>query len=172
MTPRRLLILVTAATAVMTLTGCVPEPAPTPSPTGFASEEEAFAAAEATYRAYIDALNARNAGDEDADPERFLTGEPLAADRRTRANLEESGRSIQGDLQVLDFIPQNFSQIESSFEIGALVCIDASAAEIIDEAGATVTPEEARQLYALSVSLTSAGPALKIAASESSSAPC
>lgn len=41
-----------------TLAGCSPAPEPTPSPTAaFASEEEAFAAAEETYRAYIDASN-------------------------------------------------------------------------------------------------------------------
>ncbi len=38
-------------------TGCRPEPAPSPTAPVFSSEEEAFAAAEQTYRAYVDALN-------------------------------------------------------------------------------------------------------------------
>lgn len=58
MTPRRPLVLAAAIAGAISLAGCVPEPAPTPTPTGFASEEEAFAAAEETYRAYIEATNA------------------------------------------------------------------------------------------------------------------
>src|SRR5690606_38234156 len=55
------------------LVGCSPEPDPTPTPTAaFASEEEAFAAAEETYRAYIDAFNAVDL----QDPATF---EPLLA---------------------------------------------------------------------------------------------
>jgi ABC-type oligopeptide transport system substrate-binding subunit len=53
----------TLALALALTTACAPDPAPTPSPTGFASQEEAFAAAEATYRAYVDALNAVDLAD-------------------------------------------------------------------------------------------------------------
>ncbi|MCB8044373.1 hypothetical protein JM654_09380 [Microbacterium oxydans] len=43
---------------VMVLAGCTPSPAPTPTPTAvFASEEEAFAAAEETFTEYVLALN-------------------------------------------------------------------------------------------------------------------
>ncbi|HOQ22628.1 MAG TPA: hypothetical protein PLN62_09415, partial [Microbacterium sp.] len=52
-----------ALLALALVTGCAPEPAPTPTPTGFASDDEAFAAAEATYRAYVDALNAVDLSD-------------------------------------------------------------------------------------------------------------
>lgn len=74
--------LVAVAIAVL-LTACTPQPGPSPSPstTGFANEEEAFAAAEATYRAYVDALNARREDPESpVDPRSFLSGHALEAD--------------------------------------------------------------------------------------------
>ena len=53
-------ILAGAATALALALdhGVHTRPVPHRHPTGFASEEDAFAAAEATYRAYVDALNA------------------------------------------------------------------------------------------------------------------
>lgn len=59
-----------AVLAVVLVSGCTPTPEPTPTPTGFANEEEAFRAAEETYRAYVDALNEVDL----ADPATF---EPL-----------------------------------------------------------------------------------------------
>jgi hypothetical protein len=67
---RRFAAAATLALALALTTACAPDPAPTPSPTGFASQEEAFAAAEATYRAYVDALNAVDL----SDPATFEAG--------------------------------------------------------------------------------------------------
>ena len=54
----RIASIAAAAAVVVMLSGCVAEPAPSPTPTSpFASEEEAFAAAEDTTRAYVDANN-------------------------------------------------------------------------------------------------------------------
>ena len=60
---RRVAAAAALVLALALTTACAPDPAPTPTPTGFASEEEAFAAAEATYRAYVDALNAVDLSD-------------------------------------------------------------------------------------------------------------
>ena len=71
------------AASVVALTGCLGSaPDPTPTPTAvFTSEEEAFAAAEETYRAYIDAVNARRADPRsEPDPQSFLIGEAQEAD--------------------------------------------------------------------------------------------
>ncbi len=58
--------------AAVTLSACAPTPTPSPTPTAaFASEEEAFAAAEEVYRAYIAASN-------DVDFQDPSTFEPLA----------------------------------------------------------------------------------------------
>ena len=54
------------ACVLITTTGCFAQPDPEPTPL-FSSEEEAFAAAEATYRAYVDALNQVDL----SDPETF-----------------------------------------------------------------------------------------------------
>ncbi len=69
---RRTAGLLIALAIATTVSACTPEPAPTPTPTGFASEDEAFRAAEETYRAYVDALNAVDL----ADPATF---EPVFA---------------------------------------------------------------------------------------------
>ena len=66
-------------------TGCQPEPEPSPTGPVFANEEEAFAAAEETYRAYVDALNQVDL----SDPETFeavyawTTGDANASERKT-----------------------------------------------------------------------------------------
>ena len=56
---RTLASTLAAFAVVGALVGCAPSSEPTPTPTGFASEAEAFEAAEATYRAYVDATNAQ-----------------------------------------------------------------------------------------------------------------
>ncbi|GAA4197450.1 hypothetical protein GCM10022219_25340 [Microbacterium oryzae] len=171
MTPRRLLILVTTVTAVMTLTGCVPEPAPTPTPTGFASEEEAFAAAEETYRAYIDATNARNAGKK-SDPTSYLMGEALDSDREVRQLLKETGRSFEGKFVITGFKPVEAQQIDAATSLSAVVCMDSSDVLVVDEDGNDVTPEGDIAVYALSVEFTAVDDELRISQSESSSETC
>ena len=166
MTPRRLLILVTTATAVMALTGCVPEPAPTPTPTGFASEEEAFAAAEETYRAYVDALNARNSGEEDADPKDYLIGEALDAELDVEARKAELGLSIVGQTVVTSFTPQASRLIEDAVSVTALACLDSSDSQVVDKEGNEVTPDDQLTRYGLALEFASAGGTLAIASSE------
>lgn len=74
------------------LTACTPEPEPTPTPP-FATEAEAFAAAEATYRAYVDALNAVDLSDPATfeDVYAWTTGELNANDRRGLTNYHAEG---------------------------------------------------------------------------------
>lgn len=58
MSPTALRMLAVLALGVSALSACAPAPEPTPTPSpAFASEEEAFAAAEATFAEYVDALN-------------------------------------------------------------------------------------------------------------------
>lgn len=162
MTPRRPLALVAAIVGAISLAGCVPEPAPTRTPTGFASEEEAFAAAEETYRAYIEALNARNAGDEEADPKDFVTGEALDAEIQSQETLEESGRTISGETTVRSFVPKSFETISDAISVSADVCLDASKSSVLDAEGNDVTPEDVVPIYVLEVTFSSAGEELKI----------
>ena len=74
------------ALALGLTTGCQPEPRRHPSAPAFANEEEAFAAAEETYRAYVDALNQVDL----SDPETF---EAVYAWTTGDANAESGRRS-------------------------------------------------------------------------------
>ena len=83
-------IVIAAMLAVGALAGCGPtDPTPTPTPTGFASEAEAFAAAEATYRAYVDALNQVDLSDPSTFEEvyRWTTGDANAAIRTSLSSM-------------------------------------------------------------------------------------
>ena len=77
-------VTIALALAVCVMTGCQPEPEPSPSAPAFATEEEAFAAAEETYREYVDALNQVDL----SDPETFeavyawTTGDANANERK------------------------------------------------------------------------------------------
>lgn len=87
----------------LSVSGCtMPSPEPTPSPTGFASEAEAFAAAEATYRAYIDALNQVDLSDPATfEPVYELTaGELNALDRKTFSQMHADDWIKHGEAVV------------------------------------------------------------------------
>jgi len=171
MMPRRPLALVAAIAGAISLAGCVPEPAPTPTPTGFASEEEAFAAAEETYRAYIEATNKRNSG-EDSDPTAYLVGEALSADEDVRDLLEETQRSFQGEFKMLSFKPIEFQRVANAFSVSAIVCMDSTDVIVVDSNGTNVTPEDDVPIYALAVDFTTMDGEFRIAQSESSDQEC
>ena len=90
-------------------TPSTPDPTPTPSPTGFASDEEAFAAAEDTYRAYIDALSARQTGDESVDPLDFLTGQALEDAINSDRQLELEQLELSGPITVTSIEPKEMA---------------------------------------------------------------
>lgn len=90
------------------IAGCTtPSPEPTPTPTGFGSEAEAFAAAEATYRAYIDALNDVDLSDPATfEPVYELTaGELNALDRKTFSQMHADEWVKQGEAIVTEAQP-------------------------------------------------------------------
>ncbi len=97
---RRAAAALVLALALGMTTACQPEPAPSPSAPVFANEEEAFAAAEETYRAYVDALNQVDL----SDPETFeavyawTTGEANASDARRRsARCTRTAGTVSGE---------------------------------------------------------------------------
>jgi hypothetical protein len=162
---------VTAATVgavlLVVLTGCAPEPAdPTPTPTSaFASEDEAFAAAEETYRAYVDAVNARR---EDPTarpaPTDFLIGDALEAEIDTQNLKHAEGLSIAGETVVVQIAPRSWDA--SSGEVELAVCIDSSATRVVDESGSDVTPPDRPTRYGLAIELEEIGNSLVIASTE------
>lgn len=142
-----------AALALALTTGCVPESVPSPSPTrtGFASEEEAFAAAEETYRAYVDALNQVDL----SDPKTFepvyalTTGEAYEAIRKDLTTMGGDGWSVSGETR-----PTLLKL--SSYDAGSTVlavCVDVSGVDLVDMDGNSVVQPDRRDVQSMSVTL-------------------
>lgn len=143
---------------VVVLSGCVAEPAPSPTPTApFSSEEEAFAAAEETYRAYVDALN-----DVDlSDPETFeavyawTTGEANADERTNLSAMHGDKWTVSGQTKVINFVGREF--LPAAVEIvSAVLCSDVSEIDVRDENGKSMVGLDRPDQYALSVDFTAA----------------
>lgn len=135
------------ALLVVGLTGCTgapaPDPSDSPSPaaTGFASEEEAFAAAEETFAQYIAATNAIDL----SNPESFeplltiTTGDENATQRENLSQMNAAGWTVSGETTFSDFESRSFDPATQSVLAG--VCIDVSAVDVVDVAGKSVVSE-------------------------------
>ncbi|MDJ1115180.1 hypothetical protein [Microbacterium dauci] len=133
------------------LAGCAPSPAPTPTPTGFASEEEAFAAAEATYRAYVDALNEVDL----ADPATFepvyalTSGELNDLDRKSFSEMHASGTLVSGRTEVLSIEGSQVSDDSITLD----VCTDVSDVHVVDADGNSLVSDDRKDLQSTRVSV-------------------
>lgn len=135
-------VLVTALLAVA-LTGCAaPLPPPGPTP-GFTSETEAFAAAEKTYRAYVDALNEVDL----SDPETFeavyawTTGEANAGARKSLTGMSANGWRVEGDSRFDGFNPLSIVGDGQATQVVAELCLDVSLVDVFDDEGRSQVPE-------------------------------
>lgn len=136
------------------LAGCGPSPTPTPTSTAaFASEEEAFAEAEKVYREYVEALNARNAGDADPDPQEYLVGQALEGDIDTQRNFDSEGLALRGPIKLRTFISDDAKIKNRDTTVVATACLDISDARLIDSDGSDVTPAGRPDLVAQEVTL-------------------
>ena len=136
---------------VLVLTGCrTPDPVVTPAPEStstplFASDEEALAAAEEAYAAYL-AVSDQILAEGGASPERayeFMT-ESMQVDGVAGIKLfVDSGWHTQGSTTFDSLVLQQFTaEGSSSANLIAYACLDVSNIRIIDAAGADVTPAE------------------------------
>lgn len=165
---RRTLIVGIGIALAMTLLGCAPEaPLADPAPS-FASDEEAFAAAEATYRAYVDALN-----DVDlSDPETFegvyawTTGEANAGERETLSQMHADRWTVKGETVVVGFHGTAAKISAAPATVSAVVCSDVSEVAVVDESGESVVGANRPNLYALDVQFLLEGEALRISESK------
>jgi hypothetical protein len=158
--------LVATALLLAGLTGCAGTSAatPTPTPTGFASEEEAFAAAEETYELYNAATNAIRLD----DPATFdgvldlTVGDFNAHQRETLSQMHAAGWTVKGETRYEGLDPQSFDRATQSVVIE--VCVDVSRVEVLDVAGESVVSENRAERQAASIVLqpahTSTGLAL------------
>lgn len=155
------------------LSGCAPQPEPEPTPTAlFASEEEAFKAAEETYRAYTDAQNKDRAGDEVAKPQRFLISKALEAQLSSDREFREQGIAVVGSTTVADFAGVEADISAGGTSVIANVCIDASELRAIDSEGADVAPADRAKIVGLSVTFKEVNEQLLIAETATSEHPC
>lgn len=160
---------VAALLLVWAVTGCTSAPAPSPTPTGFASEEEAFAAAEATYRAYVDALNQRREDpNSTADPRTFLTGHALESDITTQRDLQERGLKIIGPTTITSQRLADTTGVTVTID----VCLDSSQTRAISESGEDVTPKDRAATVSVRVHLSEDSGELLINSSEANEEPC
>jgi len=151
---RRLLTpLLLAAAVVAAGASCTPEPEPTPTPTGFASADEAFAAAEQTYRAYVDALNAVDL----ADPATFqpvydwLTGDALSSSKESLTQMHADGWTVVGETTF-----SRATLAEHSPDTVVLdLCLDVTDIDVVDASGVSVVPADRTDVQALRVSFSS-----------------
>jgi hypothetical protein len=152
-----MLAVVAAGALALSMSGCLGEPEPTPTPTlAFATDEEAFAAAEETYRAYIDALNARNAdSNSDLDPADYLIERALESHLETVALLQKEGIRTDGAVEIASVEPQ---EVESGGDIVVHFCLDATNTRVVNDAGDDVTPADRPPRALLSVRFIEVGP--------------
>lgn len=159
MIPRVAAAVAAVAIVLLLATGCQPEPAPSPSAAAFATEAEAFAAAEETYRAYVDALNQVDL----SDPETFeavyawTTGELNASDRKNFSAWHADGYSISGDALVGSVVGSQARALEGSApEVDVDACYDVSGVAVLDSAGVSVVSSDRPDIQELKVSLVAA----------------
>ncbi|EZP29492.1 hypothetical protein [Microbacterium oleivorans] len=156
MIARRSAVLVATVTLAVALSACTPAaaPTPTPSPTGFASKEEAFAAAEATYRAYVDALNKVDL----SDPATFepvyalLDGSALNGSKKELTNLHAELLEKRGVTKVKKINRVNADPETSTVTVN--VCLDVTDVDIVDASGSSVVPEGRNDRQLLAIELT------------------
>lgn len=157
---RRRFTPVVAVALVATVAGCASpgDTQPTPSGTPPSSpspstpfeenvtDEAAFAAAEATYRGYVDALNDVNL----ADPSTFesvyawLDGQALEEETRSLREMSAKAFTVKGQTVVREF---TVPIVEPS--IVAVACLDVSDVDLRDHRGESQVPPSRPDVYEL-----------------------
>jgi len=160
----RTLVGAVVLVGMLALSGCVDgdriptlPPAPTATPL-FASEEEALAAAEEAYAAYLGAslLIGSDGGAEAGRIAPFVTEERLEVELEAFARLRESGLRVVGEASFQTKEIQTFDQSDEFAEITFYVCWDGSASRVIDATGADVTPVDRAERLVLEVVMVTA----------------
>lgn len=131
------------------LTACAatPDIAPTARPSTGA---DAFAAAEATYRAYVDALNQVDL----SDPATFeavyawTTGESNANERRALTKMHAESLRLVGTTVIEAFIA---TERHAQGSVSAVVCTNVSAIDLLDPSGPSSVAPDRPDRYELEI---------------------
>ncbi len=161
---RRLLFVVLVA-AVLVVTACSPGPSASPSPSApFADKAAAFAAAEATYRAYVDALNQVVL----SDPATFepvfalTTGEANAESRKSLSRMHAAGWQVSGKSRIL-----SLRDASTADDTVIAACVDVSDVKVVDTAGASVVSSDrpdTQSMKIVTIAASSSPPRMLISA--------
>lgn len=155
MIARRSAALVATVALVTALAACAPAaaPKPSPTPTGFASKEEAFAAAEKTYRAYVDALNEVDL----SDPATFepvyalTTGDARDSEKKGLSQYHAAKLRVTGDTEITLLKGKSWQPGSGRAVLDA--CTDVSAVEVVNENGESQVSPDRPDVQTLSVKL-------------------
>jgi hypothetical protein len=149
---------------LLLLAGCTPEPTLSPTPTpAFASEEEAFAAAEETFEKYTDATN----GTDLTNPSSFtpvfdwLAGNALSAARENYSQYYAEGITRSGSSTFDTFTPFEYSDEV----VKAFVCLDIAEVKLSNADGTSAVPSDRPPRQSIEVSFVSAETPTKFAIS-------
>jgi hypothetical protein len=131
-------------------------PAAGPSPTTaatpiFASDEEALAAAEEAYSEYL-RMSDEIASDGGKDPERlreYVSGDALQQDLETFESFANRALTGQGRTAYQSMELQQADLGEGRLRV--YVCLDVSAADVVDSSGETVVDSDRPQVIPLEV---------------------
>ena len=137
------------------LVGCMPTTAPPAEPTpAFSSEAEAVAAAEETYRAYVDALNRVDLSDPATfeDVYAWTTGDANAGAREAFSEMYADGLTVDGPTEIAALGPSAI-QPDSANSIDIDVCLDVSEVTLVDEDGRSVVAEDRRDVQSMLVTM-------------------
>ncbi|WP_322409278.1 hypothetical protein [Microbacterium invictum] len=141
------------ALSAMLVTGCTPQPDPEESREPFGTEEEAFAAAEETYRNYVDALNAVDL----SDPATFepvyewTTGDLNASDREGLSQYHATGARVSGASVPRVIEPVIVDRPEGRIDLA--VCLDVSSVTVSNPDGSSLVDPNRVPIQSLTATL-------------------
>jgi hypothetical protein len=168
--------LLVALIATLALAGCVPDddpvvldPEPTVTPI-FESDEEALAAAEEAYGAYLAASDQVSAsgGVDTALLEPHATADYLEFLTPEFEEFEESGRKTTGATRFDSFELQQHAELGEQALVSIYLCLDVSDVRVLDQNNVDVTPIERQLRLPLEVTLvaTSSEESLRVDSSQ------
>ncbi|WP_374200409.1 hypothetical protein [Microbacterium sp. CFH 31415] len=137
------------------LAGCAPASEPEPTSTGaFADEAEAFAAAEETYRAYVDALNAVDLSDPATfeDVYAWTTGEANVEAREGFTQMHADGWAVGGTSTPTVVSPRAIEG-DRSDRAEVAICLDVSDVTLTDATGTSVVGTDRPDVQSMLVTL-------------------
>ncbi|WP_156876630.1 hypothetical protein [Microbacterium luticocti] len=147
--------MVATVVVLAMVTGCSPQPphpapSPTPSPR-FTSEADAYKAAEDTYRAYVDALNAVDISDPATfeDVYRWATEGRQSADKKTLTAYHAENVSMLGSTRILSLTATEATPPLDEVVLAA--CVDVSSVDIRSEDGASLVSPDRPDVQSVAV---------------------